>query len=131
MTKPLPPATTVADFIADRLAESGKTQRQVAEECGFEFPNIITMFKKGQTKLPLDRIGPLAKALNADPAYLLRLAIMEYMPSTWASIEETLNGMILTANELELVRSYRQVTGGSDAKAVVVDRDTVLALVKA
>lgn len=60
MTKNAPTRTTVADFIADRLAESDKTQREIAEECGFEKPNIITMFKNGTTKLPLNRIGPLA-----------------------------------------------------------------------
>ena len=65
---------TIADFIADRLAESDKTQREIAAECGFDKPNIITMFKNGSTKVPLNRIGALAKALDADPAHMLRLA---------------------------------------------------------
>ena len=123
--------TTVAEFIADRLAVLDKTQRQVAEECGFETPNVVTMFKQGRMKVPLDRVGSLAKALDADPAHLLRLAMQEYFPETWGSIEEILHSTILTANELELVRKYRQVTGDSDAQAVVVDRDAVLAIVMA
>ena len=45
MTKQQSIRTTVADFIADRLADSDKTQREISEECGFETPNIITMFK--------------------------------------------------------------------------------------
>lgn len=130
MHKPATPIT-VAEFIAYRLAEIDKSQREVAEECGFETPNIITMFKKGQMKVPLDRVGPLAKALDADPAHLLRLAMQEYMPETWLSIEEILHSTILSANELELVRKYRQVTGDSDAQAMVVDRDAVLAIVLA
>ena len=60
--------TSVAEFIADRLAAIDKTQRQVATECGLENANVITMFKQGATKLPLNRIGPLAKALEVDPA---------------------------------------------------------------
>lgn len=130
MPKPFTPVT-VAEFIADRLATIDKTQREVAEECGFETPNIITMFKQGKTKVPLDRIGALAKALDVDPAHLLRLAMQEYMPDTWSSIEEILHSTILSANELELVRKYRQVTGDSDAQAMVVDRDAVLAIVLA
>lgn len=130
MPKPVTP-TTVAEFIADRLAIIDKTQREVAAECGFETPNVITMFKQGKTKVPLDRIGPLAKALNVDPAHLLRLALQEYMPETWSSIEEILHSTVLTKNELELVRKYRQVTGDSDAQAMVVDRDAVLAIVLA
>lgn len=123
--------TTVAEFIADKLAESDKTQREIAEECGFENPNIITMFKTGATKLPLNRIGPLAKAIDIDPAHLLRLVMLEYAPDTWEAIENIMQSTLLTANELELVRAYRQVTGDSDAKAMVVDRDAVLAIVAA
>ena len=123
--------TTVAEFIADKLAESDKTQREIAEECGFDNPNIITMFKSGATKLPLNRIGPLAKAINVDPAHLLRLVMLEYAPDTWGAIETIMQSTVLTANELQLVRAYRQVTGNSDTRAMVVDRDAVLAIVVA
>ena len=126
-----PVRTTVADFLADRLAESDKTQREIAEECGFEKPNIITMFKTGATKLPINRIGPLAKALNVDPAHLLRLVMTEYMPDTWEAIENVLQSTVLTANELELVRAYRAVTGDNDALPVVINRDAVIAIVAA
>lgn len=130
MHKPLTPIT-VAEFIADRLAEIDKTQREIAEACGFETPNVITMFKKGQMKVPLDRVGSLAKALDVDPAHLLRLSLQEYLPETWNAIEEILHSTVLTKNELELVRKYRQVTGDSDAQAMIVDRDAVLAIVLA
>lgn len=123
--------TTIADFIADRLAESDKTQREIAAECGFETPNIITMFKNGSTKVPLNRIGALAKALDADPAHMLRLAMREYMPDTWESIEDTLKSTLLTANELKLLRAYREATGDSDPEAVVINRDSVIAVVAA
>jgi plasmid maintenance system antidote protein VapI len=130
MHKPLTPIT-VAEFIADRLAEIDKTQREIAEACGFETPNVITMFKNGQMKVPLDRVGSLAKALDVDPAHLLRLAMQEYLPATWSSIEEILQSTVLTKNEVELVHKYRQVTGDSDAQAMIVDRDAVLAIVLA
>lgn len=122
---------TIADFIADRLAESDKTQREIAAECGFETPNIITMFKKGSTKVPLNRIGVLAKSLDADPAHMLRLAMREYMPDTWESIEDTLHSTLLTANELKLVRAYREATGNADPEALVINRDSVIAVVAA
>lgn len=123
--------TSVAEFIADRLAESDKTQRQIAEECGFETPNIITMFKKGKTKVPLNRIGALAKAIGSDPAHLLRLVMNEYIPDTWGEIENIMQSTVLTANELELVRAYRRATGDSDAVPVVINRDAVIAIVAA
>lgn len=125
------PNISVAEFLADRLAESDKTQRQVAEECGFETPNVITMFKQGKTKVPISRIGPLAKALDVDPAHLLRLVMLESAPDTWEAIENIMQSTLLTASELELIRAYRRVTGDSNAKAMVVDRDAVLAIVLA
>ena len=131
MTFHRPIRTTVADFIADRLADCDKTQREVAAECGFETPNIITMFKNGSTRVPLNRIGPLAKAIGADPAHLLRLVMAEYLPDTWEAIEETMQSTILTANELKLIRAYREVTGDNDAEAVVINRDAVIAIIAA
>jgi transcriptional regulator with XRE-family HTH domain len=131
MTKQSAIRTSVADFIADRLAESDKTQREIAEECGFETPNIITMFKNGKTKLPLNRIGPLATAINADPAHLLRLVMTEYFPDTWCHIEDILQSTLLTANELQLVRAFRDATGDNDTVPVVINRDAVIAIVAA
>lgn len=131
MTKQFPARPTVAEFLADSIALINKTQAQIAAECGFESPNIITMFKRGQTKLPINRVGPLAKALDVDPAHLLRLVLLEYVPDVWECIENTLQTTLLTSNELELIRSFRQVTGDSDALAVVIDRSAVLAIVTA
>ena len=119
----------VADLIADRLAAIDKTQRQVADECGFENANVITMFKQGATKLPLNRIGPLAKALDIDPVYLLRLTLLEYIPDTWEMVENVMQSTLLTANELDLVRAYRTATGDSDAVAQVIKGDSVVAVI--
>lgn len=131
MTKHFPHQLTVADFLADRIAAVDKTQREIAQECGFDNPNIITMFKNGQTKLPINRIAPLAKALDVDPAHLLRLVMLEYMPDLWESIENIMQSTVLTANELELVRAFREVTGENNAQAVVIDRSAVIAIVTA
>ena len=122
---------SVAEFIAESLAAVDKTQRQIADECGFENANVITMFKQGATKLPLSRIGPLAKALEVDPAHLLRLTLIEYMPETWETIEQTLQTTLLTANELDLIRAYRAATGDSDPVATVIKRDAIVAVVSA
>lgn len=131
MTKLASHQITVAEFLADRIAAIDKTQREIAEECGFDHPNIITMFKKGQAKLPINRISSLAKALEVDPVYLLRLVMLEYIPDTWEHVENIMQSTVLTANELALVRSFRDVTGESDARAVVIDRSAVIAIVTA
>ncbi len=131
MTKEIPQRLTVAEFLADKIGAIDKTQREIAEACGFDNPNIITMFKRGYTKLPINRIAPLAKALEVDPAYLLRLVMNEYMREAWECVEDIMQSTVLSANELQLVRAYREVTGDNDAAAVVIDRSAVLAIVTA
>jgi hypothetical protein len=130
MTKELSPLT-VAEFLADRIAKIDKTQKQIASECNFENPNVITMFKNGSTKLPMGRIALLAKAIEVDPIHLLRLVMLEYIPDLWESIETIMQTTVLTANELELVRAYREVNGGRDDVAVVIEGTKIVAIVSA
>ncbi|MGA8147587.1 MAG: hypothetical protein WB870_08430 [Gallionellaceae bacterium] len=131
INKQAPKTLTVAEFLADRIATIDETQREIAEACGFDNPNNITMFKNGSTKLPVNRIAPLAKALEVDPAHLLRLVMLEYMPDTWEAIENILQSTVLTSNELGFVHAFREVTGQNDAVPVVINRDAVIAIVAA
>ena len=118
MTEQTESVTTVASLLCELLAASKKTQRQISEEVGLESPNLITMFKNGTSKLPVNRIACLAKALNADPAHLLRVAMSEYSPDAWAAIEQNLGVTALTANELDLVRKFRIATANKDSRPV-------------
>lgn len=103
---------TVAEFIDTqvRLLEGlGKPQFQIAAEAGFNKPNIITMLKQGTTKVPLAKVGPLAKALGVDPMHLFKLVMAEYEPETWAAIEGFMpEKMALSKNEIEIVNTIRE-----------------------
>jgi hypothetical protein len=123
MTKPFPPQLSVAEFIADKLAVSGKTPQQIAQECGFAHPNMITMIINSQMKLPITDIASLAKALNVNGASLLRQVMLEYCPASWEAVENIMHSTILTANELALIRAFREVTGGSTEHAIVIDQN--------
>lgn len=111
---------TVAGFITRCIELSDKSQRQIAAEAGFDNPNVLTMIKQGLTKVPLRRIGTLARALNIAPAHLMRLVMSEYMPDTWAAVEEVLGGTMLTKNERELVACYRQATNDANPPVEVI-----------
>ena len=45
-----------------------KTQRKIAAETGFASVNMLAMIKAGNSRLPLDRVPALAKALDVDGA---------------------------------------------------------------
>lgn len=123
-------SVTVAQFISSALTECGKSQKEVAQEIGYEHPNIITMFKKGITKIPLTKVGALAKALAVDPVYLFKLVLREYAPETLDAIEDIFEESILTPNERKLVAAYRERTGGIDVEPVLVSDCALLAYVK-
>lgn len=103
---------TVAKFIAQQLAESPKSQKQVASEAGYDKPNNITMLKQGLTKLPIGRVAPMANALGADPVHLLRLVMAEYQPDNWAVLEDLLGERLVSREELALLQLVREAAAG-------------------
>lgn len=106
--KPSKPNITVADYIAQQVNLCGKPQMEIAREAGFNKPNIITMIKQGKTKLPMAKVGPMAKALGVDPTFLFQLAMQEYEPETWEALREfVFKTPLLTQNEVEIIETIR------------------------
>jgi len=116
------PATkiTVAEFITKKINESGRAQKAIAEELGYEHPNVISMIKSGNTKLPLDKVGKMAAALHVEPIQLLRLALDEYHPGLYATIETCLANPLLSKGELQLIQSIRRVLNDVDPELFIV-----------
>lgn len=79
MKKSMPYADTrLAKFVETRVLElrSRKSQIEIATEAGYVNPNNLAMIKNGSTKLPLDRVAGVAKALECDPRLLFKLALV-------------------------------------------------------
>ena len=76
--------TATARLIAARIRDLAhkKTQAEIASEAGFPNANMMTFLKNGRNKVPLDRVPSLAKALEIDPAYLMRLALDQAVGAT-------------------------------------------------
>jgi transcriptional regulator with XRE-family HTH domain len=104
---------SVAQYINECVSTSMKTQREIAEEAGFDKPNMITMLKQAKTKLPLDRVAALADALGVSRRYLMILALQEYHAGAFAVLQEVF-GMAVTDNEASILNYIRLVSGHSD-----------------
>jgi hypothetical protein len=116
------PNITVAKFIDQQITQCGRLQDEIAAECGFANSNIISMIKNGVTKLPLAKVGVMAKALSVDPAYLLRLAMTEYTPEVWSVLESVFGrSSFVTAAELDLLGLLRQRAHGLPIDATALD----------
>lgn len=58
--------TSVADYFEMAIRLSGKSQREISKAAGYSKPNIISMMKTGQTKIPVEKIPALAAAMGIE-----------------------------------------------------------------
>lgn len=93
-------------FLAEAIEHSSKTQREIARDAGFNRPNVLSMMKAGDTKVPIERIPALAKACGADARRFLWIALEEYHPEIWEVILGSRGGL-LTTTEMDLVTLFR------------------------
>ncbi|EMB2321528.1 XRE family transcriptional regulator [Acinetobacter baumannii] len=101
---------TVAEFLTDLIDNSPKSQREIAEEIGFKRPNVLSMIKSGETRLPIDKIKPTALALGENPTRFLVRVLTEYMPDLIDVIESITNQTPLTPNEVNIIKVLRSTT---------------------
>lgn len=103
------------EYLAHQIEMSDKSQKEIASQCGYDNPNIITMFKKGLTKVPITKLPKMADTLGIDRVHLMRLGMIEYAPEIWAALQDAL-GNVVTDNELEIIETIRSVVGNNDPK---------------
>lgn len=86
-----------------------KSQREIALEMGYDKPNVVSMFKRGEMKVPLDKVPALAKALHVDPAHLFRMALEQYWPDQREVLYKVF-GTIVTEEERKVLDLMREFT---------------------
>lgn len=72
------------------------------------------MLKTGKSKLALDRVPAMAKALDTDPAHLFRLALEQFVDPTSLKELSPLFRSVITENEGQIVDIMRTASDGSD-----------------
>src|SRR5271163_3917024 len=113
--------SAIAKYIDKKIDElkGVKTQREIAAEIGYEMANIISMFKRGESRVPLNKIPLLSKALGVDPAHMFRLALEQYWPNR-GDIIAKLFGRLASENEEEiLLKHWRAATRNADPEMTV------------
>lgn len=116
----------VAQYLTAQIQISGLKQKDIADALGYTKPNIITMFKQGLTKLPIEKVGPLAKVLGVDAVYLLRIVMNDYMPDTYLAIIQIFGQEPITENERHIISAIRLMSGGRDPALETDESRTLL-----
>jgi transcriptional regulator with XRE-family HTH domain len=110
--------TPTARLIADRIRDLShrKTQAEIASDAGFANANMMTFLKNGRNKVPLDRVPSLAKALEVDPAMLMRLALDQAVGATSAKAITEIFGTPVTENERGWLMEIREASDNADPR---------------
>jgi len=122
--------TATARLIADRVRDLShrKTQAEIASEAGFANANMLSMLKSGKNKVPLDRVPSLAKALEVDPAYLMRLALDQAVGVTAAKAITEIFGTPATENERGWLTEIRDASDNTDPRLTARSRTALRAI---
>lgn len=108
-------SVSVAEYLSQQIHLSGVPQKEIASRMGYPNSNIITMFKQGTTKLPINRVKEMAEILGIDKVYLLKLVMGEYAPETLAALEELIGGEnFTTQSERNVLNIMRSMSDGLD-----------------
>ncbi|NOV31220.1 helix-turn-helix domain-containing protein [Methylomonas sp. ZR1] len=97
----------VAAFVEKHVNRSKYSQKEIAEICGFNTPNIITMIKQGMTKVPIEKIPKLAQALDIDRVEFFDFVMRSYKPKEYEAILEII-GEPITEAEHKVIRLLRR-----------------------
>lgn len=120
-----------SNYLATLIARSSKSQVEIAREVEYPHPNILSMFKSGKTKIPINMVIPLSVALNGDPVFMLKLVLEEHLPDCHEDILNLVrSGEVLTSNEKSLLALCREVMNGMDidlqeAKIATMTKDAL------
>lgn len=120
------PQSNVALYLSNAIDVSGKTQRQIAEEVGYNRPNIISMLKTGEVDLPLNKVELFAASLELDPLYLLSLVMRERHPEMYRIIWSRVGDRVVSNSERNLLEQVRNMTGSTDVEAVTPEEIAAL-----
>ena len=115
---PKPPYadTRLAAYLTKRILElrPRKSQQEIATEAGFINVNMMSMLKSGKSKIPLDRVSALSKALEVDPRLLFKMAIEQSSYETTSKVIDEIFGTIVSRNEVIWLEALRDASDHKD-----------------
>ncbi|WP_170333268.1 XRE family transcriptional regulator [Ruegeria arenilitoris] len=118
MTKKPHEKTRLAKYVERRVLElkPTKSQAEIAALAGYVNQNMITMIKQGSSKVALDRVPALAVALEADPAFVMQLALEQAIGRTAAEAVVEVFGEPVTENEVGWLQAIREASNNTDPR---------------
>ncbi|HED2908082.1 TPA: XRE family transcriptional regulator [Klebsiella pneumoniae] len=93
-------------YIDSLITVSPKSQSAISREMGYKNPNNLSLIKSGKIPLPVDKVRPLAEALNADPVRLMMMVLESRQPELAEFLRD--EGIApLTPEERQVLEAFR------------------------
>lgn len=121
MVKRQQPANRVFEMLFDAIEQRGESFATVSKEYGLGSPGVLVQCWNGRLVIPVSFLPGIARLLNVDPAWLLRIYLEDHLPDTMKMIEQCGLSMMVTEKERELLLAYRRATGGQDLPMTIND----------
>lgn len=108
--------TRLAVLLQRRLSALApyRSQKELAAEAGLQNPNLLSMYKTGEERVPLGRVPGLAKALGIEPHLMARLAIEQHEDDEGTKVLLSIFRAPVSENELAFLEAIRTASGDTD-----------------
>ena len=130
MTKKPHVETRLARYVERRVLElkPTKSQAEISAQAGYVNQNMITMIKQGRSKVALDRVPALARALESDAAFVMQLALEQAIGRTAAEAVVEVFGELVSANELRWLQTIREASNNTNPRLTSRSRTALKAI---
>ncbi len=98
----------VSAFLEKHINGSKLSQKEIASICGFKNYNVVSMIKRGETGVPVEKIPKMAQALDLDRAELFEFVMSRYRPGELKAIKEVY-GSPITEAERQVIKLLREI----------------------
>jgi transcriptional regulator with XRE-family HTH domain len=102
-----------------------KTNDEIASAMGYERPNIISMWRTGRTRIPLDRVPQIAKLLGVDLAMLLPMWLEQYVQGEQDELTKMFR-RLCSEDEAALIKAIRKARGDTKGPISKAERDAIV-----
>lgn len=113
-SKPQSNLRPVRELVANHQKMLEMSNIELAHRLGYANGNVIAMLKAGTMKLPPDKIGLAAAALQIDPLYLAQCANADQDWGIDVLLEAVSRRTPITANEEKMILHMRKLAQGDD-----------------
>lgn len=128
------PGYGLAEYLTANFSrQCGMTNEEVAKELGYRSANVLSLWKTGKSRVPLERLPDLARLMKVDLAELLPWWMEQYAPDTsrytaagkpsgvhsktYEAIREVFD-RIATAHESPLLKAIRSGLASAPPRAL-------------